>query len=119
MSMNVKLEKIDGEIYIVHEWLEYTEPFKQVLKWKVEGQAFRIPEESIGIALVMRPYGATQGVRVPIYPFSGIDLYIGVDQKADIVERLPVAQPKVRAGMRVKWDNGWKKETKREGWIAA
>lgn len=119
MSMNVRLEKIGPEIYIVHEWLEYTEPFKQVCKWKVEGQAFRIPEESIGIALVMRPYGAMQGVRVPAGPFGGIDLYIAGDQKADIVERLPVPQPKVRAGLRVKWNNGWKKETKREGWIAA
>lgn len=117
--MNVKLEKIGREIYIVNEWVEYSEPFKQVLKWKVEGQALRIPEESIGIPLVMRPFGQLHCVSVPAGPFGRIELSIGGDQKADICERVPVPRPKVRAGIPVKWDNGWKKEMKREGWVAA
>jgi hypothetical protein len=117
--MTVKLERIKGELYFVSEWNEHAEPYRHVLKWKAEGHCFRVPDEALGKWYATRSFGANIEVSVDCGPHGRIEVWITGSGKAESVERIPVPQPKIRAGLRVRWRDGWQKETKREGWVAA
>ena len=120
MSMPIKLERINGEIYFVSEWNEYHCPNRHILKWKAEGPGFRVPDEQLGQWFHTRGCGGIDLVSVPCGPFGSIDLYISKTAYAEISERVPIPPPKVRKGIEVRYHNSrWEKCTKREGWIPA
>lgn len=116
MALSITLERIEGEIFFVSSWLEEHEPVRHVFKWKAEGPTVLVPDESLGIPLVAHNLGGMLRVSVPRPPHDRVQLYISGAATADLVERVPVPQPKVRAHVRVRWSSGWQKYTMRDGW---
>jgi hypothetical protein len=120
MSQTVTLERVKGVLYIVEEVYNYTIPEKQTLRWIARGDGHKVPDDQLGIPLILTAYGSSYRVNGIKSPHGSLDVYIFGSDKAETNTSTEVPPPKVRAGIETRWRNGaWEKYLRSKGWELA
>ena len=116
--MLLSIQRVNGEVYLQHEYNELNEPTRVVIRWKPEGAISRIPETAFGQSFHSRSAAGSHTITFSNGCYGYTTLAIGGNQQADSIERVPIARPKVRAGIESRYYNGaWQKYSKRVGWV--
>lgn len=118
----------DGKVYVRAEYTGYTDPEIQVCYYPTACEPRTLRQNGIESGEPCEPDGRDNSAgqynltnhRLMNGRYLMIALVDAGRTKAEIVERIPVACPKVRAGVEVQWRNGrWEKLLKSKGWVPA
>jgi hypothetical protein len=113
MVMTGKLKSRNGNLYVLHVYTEFAEPFRRFIWWRVievhrNGYNNYSPEPEDELTFQRNGYWSA-GIRGAV---------VTADAPAETVERVSVLPPPSR-GKSLRWNDGQWERLTAKGWVAA